>query len=55
MPDSTFLHTKLQQEYKKYKIYGYRDKLIAVPEEATKKSLDGQTMEEIKNKIDSKK
>ncbi len=63
LPDSTFLYPQLLESYRDYQLCGYRDKLLAVPDDVplTENRLDpttdnriivGASVNELKSKID---
>ncbi len=63
LPDSTFLYPKFLEYYRDYKLCGYRDKLLAVPDdiplkesrlnpETDDKIIVGSSVDELKSKID---
>ena len=63
MPDSTFLYPRLLEHYRNYKLIGYRDKLLAVPDdiplkesrlilEADNRIIAGTSVDELKVRID---
>lgn len=63
MPDSTFLYPKLLEYYRDYQLCGYRDKLLAVPDdiplkesrltpEADDRILVGTSIDELKTMVD---
>ena len=63
LPDSTFLYPKFLESYRDYKLCGYRDKLLAVPDDIHLKEsrlnpgtdnriIVGSSVDELKSKID---